>query len=652
MVSASKILTVSYGTFSCTLEGFDDPFSTMRSIAEYFRDLAADDRYFGAEPPQPDAEMLHRIAERELRRPVEARIEDNNVILRQREEGAIAGAVAEQTVVEDVKAETSTPEPQPEAAASAKPKRSKAERQAAREAKQAKKARKKRQADKKRKAEKAARLQAKKAAKAQQAAQDAQRAPEPEKPAQPARPAREEAPAQVAAQAEQPAKPRRKPKLSTDLSDASIAAKLQRIRAVVGHDGTDIDNEPGDSAPNNDFYAPMRDQSVDSPPEAGLLDAQLREDLLESEPEAGPEADDSLIARIADAAEILEEDSNVLAQEDQGGSDEADFADENAFAEDENEQEAPKSIAIARVVKVRKAPVPEKETPSPETAEPEIESTLSPEDEAALLAELAEVERDAPKAEAEAKATESNKGEVQPRTAFDDGGIAGADAIDRILAETDAKLMSDEASQRRASIAHLRAAVHAKRAENAGEGDQAATETEVETYREDLAEAVQPHQPTPSSDRPARRLAPLVLVSEQRIDARKASEDEAKAPVRPRRVHANAGTDPQARQPQDSGDAKAEFAAFAISKGAKGAEELLEAAAAFRVFVAGQETFSRPQVMGLVIRAEHGSIVSREEGLRAFGKLIREGVIQKIQRGRYTISENTRFRPDQARASA
>jgi hypothetical protein len=40
---------------------------------------------------------------------------------------------------------------------------------------------------------------------------------------------------------------------------------------------------------------------------------------------------------------------------------------------------------------------------------------------------------------------------------------------------------------------------------------------------------------------------------------------------------------------------------------------------------------------------------SREEGLRSFGKLLREGKLQKLSGGRFAVTEETEFRAEARR---
>ncbi len=222
---------------------------------------------------------------------------------------------------------------------------------------------------------------------------------------------------------------------------------------------------------------------------------------------------------------------------------------------------------------------------------------------------------------------------------------AGQDRdVSRLMQEADSQMGEQESSERRSAFAHLRAAVAAKKADQALGGDED-DGTPQEDYRSDLAEVVKPRRPVPvggsRTPRPSdARPAPLKLVAEQRIDVEAVKPS---GPVRPRRVATAAEHDVT----EDDGGS---FAEFAEEVGATHLPDLLEAAAAYMAFVEGRTQFSRPQLMTKVRQVEQDSF-SREDGLRSFGQLLRAGKIEKIKGGRFTVSERIGFKPDDHRAA-
>ena len=640
MMNNNKILTVSYGTFSCTLEGFDDSFGTMKVIAEYFRDLAAEDRYFGAEPPQPDANMLAHIAQKEISRKVVGYQQDGQIVLKARED---APAPVEQAA------------PTVQAPAADLPVYDDADEAEAQT-----------QAAHKDEAEAKVNL--------------------PDVDIVPGQPDEEIKAFFNEKAADEPARP------SSEASqNSSIAAKLQRIRSVVSRqdvDAPDADYTEDEHAEENP--APMAENNGFVADAVKDIESALAADDAVEAADAGAD-EDAASAQLNRLYAETGTDDLAAANTADAITDDEDTNSENLFDGDASASPEPAAAPRGRVVKVKRADLTDaiargnleeySEDGDADVAQPDdmqdrlpetvvdapIQSSLSAEEEDELARELAEVEADfaddisgadtsddtiaeaveddATEEPAEEVVTAETNVNAEPRRklpSLDDA--QGAD-MSRLLAETDNQMDDPEGTVRRDAIAHLRAAVAAKKADMAmGANDSA--DDDGTAYRSDLAEVVKPRRPAAAAtrtDRPSEpRPAPLKLVAEQRIDINYAKPDTA-APVRPRRVAAVAPT-PAATAPVDGG-----FVKFAADMGASTLPELLEASAAYLSFVEGIDQFSRPQLMQTVRLAETEDF-SREEGLRVFGQLLRAGKLIKLDGGRFKASDDIGYQPEERAA--
>jgi hypothetical protein len=733
MVQNNKVLTVSYGTFSCTLEGFEDSFDTMKAIAEYFRDLAADDRYFGAEPPQPDADMLAHIAQREISRQVEARQSAEGIHLRAAsatlpaaaaiaDDPAEAPAAPEAEAVPEPVAEAA-PAPTPEPAPEPTPTPVKAEAAPAPQP----------QAEAwpepspdfahpptpivepVAEAEDDTAPQpemAEDVARDEEEAEDhieeviaADAAPaEPEVEAEPDTP-------EIAAQDEdEDDSPLFEAELVPDEDNIvpaadSIAAKLQRIRAVVtGRDLHTDDAEysedehadafvnraaqdisealnEDDSLESAFAQAEEYDEDYEDDGNDEILAALKRVDQMSEQGDTAKAKDhqdvaedmpEPVMTRDEAASEDTEARPQVAAEDGEEEEDlditELDFEFNSEISYEEEVEDEVSTDDVPRLLKVKRADMEEAlasgllETVEEDTGQ---DSSLSDEEEADLQAELDAVKADLTGAYEEDQdfahddMDDDYDDEDDGENLFQDEEEAAAarrmapapetdeDDVSRLMAAADEKLEDPETTTSRDTYNQLRAAVAAAEAEKSVGGD-IADPSDTDAYRDDLADVVRPRRPAASSGRDKRpeaaadRPAPLKLVAEQRVDTDTPSKP--RGPVRPRRI-ATELQDVSSGEP--SGDSK--FAAYAAEVGAVELSQLLEAAAAYLSFVEGHEQFSRPQLMNKLRQLDTPAF-NREDGLRSFGQLLREGKIEKTGGGRFTASGDIGFQPDEREA--
>ncbi|MDQ7080788.1 MAG: hypothetical protein Q9M41_08995 [Paracoccaceae bacterium] len=730
MVISNKILTVTYGTFSCTLEGFDDPFTTLQMVAEYFRKLAAEDRYFGAVPQAPDPEAIKRIAEKNSNVSIEAEIGSDGVILRptadepsddEGEAMPAPAAEAGESVVDIAQMDSDDRDAAPEMADITA-----AEDMAVAEELQ-------QEQEQPRESDAPGTIQADDTADtAPKTSANLSDDPfwneeDTTAPAEAQLP--EETTATIEGLTEQPAPEQDEPAEASDeeqieaREDGALAEEASDIEATEATaeaetadeavaEASPEQPETTETAPSNlAFFHSIRRGQRTAPKDLAAESAeQVQESAIrEEEPAAAQEetattadvpaeaADEQAeIERAVDAAaaatastqhmtdtqravaEALAAIRRNIRHAEQEAEDTEDAMPEGVAdlaapaepaettAEEPESPQADASEQQPEEVDSIFAPAPSEEAPAQEDvvaiAETHVDTPAEPEP--AELAATAEKELEPEDIlNAELSAEEARRARV--KTMLASSPDSEERELDRLLQETGSKMDHPEQRRRMSALDQLKAAVAATEAERMISGKTGTDNgaTDLDEYREDLRRT-QPETiqsagggvANGSGTAPETSQPPLILVSEQRIDTLdNGAEDHTHDPQHEvAETNGNLALKSDMRvEPDDDGEIQGipadafreatSFADFAERIGAFDLPDLLEAAAAYTAIIEKKERFSRAQVMAKVAKLNHGDAYSKEAGLRAFGKLLREGKILRVQDGQFGISKASRF---------
>lgn len=644
----NQILDVTYGSFSCRLEGFEDSVETMKMVVSFFHELAGHDLFMDTEPQAPDMATLARLTEEQTGVPVDVESDGNSVSLRVRKEDADAEQAAPEDSLADDEAADEAQDPpaqenEPDEGSYFVDMSSVAGKlQRMRDA-----ATRKTVAP----SEEFAEDLSEPVAETPAANPLSQRLSDLVKQTADAAPAATEAsePEQVeqedgaAAQAEEPTLTEAD-RASDDESqhDDTFNVFSNFDEQVAASDEIlEIGDEPG---PDTAFDA-LEDESPE--PEADELEADALD--VDEEPEVAedPVLDVSEDSADGDAVDTMEIDEAFAMDADRVADDTDDFEDD--FAEDADEPLAG-DTEDDDIAAQESDDTAEQEDDTATSEEPPL--VLTSDDDASDEVDHDDyndddefdLEKEVAKVEAEIAARRGNE--------FARRGLPRhvEDAMSRIMSQTDQHLNQPENRRHRDAFAQLKAAVAATEAARQL-GDKGADKRDPdEVYKDDLGA----HD---AKDRGEGNAAPpLKLVKSQEVkpgastldpDAKPqpAAESASPAEAASERLRKIATLKETGAQPSASG-----FAEFAASHGATDLVDQMEAAGAYICFVQGEDDFSRPQVMKLVQSASNREI-SREDGLRSFGRLLRLARLVKLPNGRFQIADNSQYRPDGHKAA-